>query len=88
MSDEMWSALQSLIRDSDGWGTPADVIRSLKERGLHLVTEAEKRVLDASWAIPDGTLSLALREVGADNWVSLPGSIVAHLQAEKSRRTP
>jgi hypothetical protein len=77
-----------LVHPHDCELTIPQIARMLKFHGLHIVTEAEKRVLDASWAIPDGTLDLALREVGADNWVSLPSSILDHLQAEKSRRTP
>ena len=58
----------------------------LATQGLSICTEADRKVLDASWAIPDGTLAIALRAPNADNWVSLPGSIVEHLKAELSRR--
>lgn len=38
------------------------VLRALlSAHGLAIVNEADKRVLDAMWAIPDGTLTLALR---------------------------
>lgn len=60
----------------------------LLQHGFHVVSEADKRVLDAAWAIPDGTLALALRGPNADNWVSLPDSIRNALLAEKLRRTP
>lgn len=49
-------------------------------------TPAERAVLDAMWAIPDGTLSLSIRPVSAENWVSLPDSIRTALSAELERR--
>ncbi len=58
----------------------------LATQGLRIIGKEEAAVLDASWAIPDGTLAIALRAPNADNWVSLPGSIVEHLKAELSRR--
>ena len=64
------------------------IAAELRVRGLHVVTAEERATLDAFWAIPDGTLRLALRAVGADNWVSLPESIRLALRAEQARRVP
>lgn len=65
--------------------TQAFVLRALERAGLTVVSEADKRVLEAMWAIPDGTLRRALEE---DTWVNLPESIMLGLAAEKDRRKP
>lgn len=46
MSD-LETKLRAVMAEADEWGTVADFERSLAEQGLHVVTAADKAVLDA-----------------------------------------
>jgi hypothetical protein len=44
---DLFQRLVTFMRESDEWGTPADVLRSAEDAGLAIVSEAERKVLEA-----------------------------------------
>jgi hypothetical protein len=57
--DELTKNLYAALTERDEWATPADLLRSLRDVGLHIVTEAERKVLEACAAIPEQELRTA-----------------------------
>lgn len=51
MLSELVQRLVAAMRESDEWATPADLLRSLEDQGLRLITPAEAAVLDACAAM-------------------------------------
>lgn len=60
---DLFTRLLTFMGERDEWGTPADVLRSAEDAGLHIVSEADKRVLDACAAFPTGALDGSLKGV-------------------------
>lgn len=40
---DLHARLLAFMREADEWGTPADVLRSAEEAGLHIVTSEERQ---------------------------------------------
>jgi len=85
---DLFERLVTFMRESDEWGTPADVLRSAEEAGLHIVSEADKRVLESCAAFPAEALTgdLYPSRGNRDEWsgLSLRWS-EAELEARKTR---
>lgn len=59
---DLFQRLLTFMREADEWGTPADVLRSAEDAGLAIVSEADRRVLEACAAI-DEPLNPTYREL-------------------------
>jgi len=84
MSDEL---LQRLSVALDGVYSPGHLRTALLKAGLHIVTEAEKRVLDACAAMTIGMPSCAPRPPAKPGPIPKAG-VMAVVEAELARRTP
>lgn len=73
---DLFQRLLAFMREADEWGTPADVLRSAEDAGLAIVTEADKRVLEAMRNATDKDLARGHR----GDWTS------PVLTAERARR--
>lgn len=76
---DIGNRLNAVFGERDEWGTWTDLLRSLNEAGLHLVTEADKRVLEAWRDVPDNELA---------HLVFLKSIAAKPAAAELVRRTP
>jgi hypothetical protein len=91
MSEEMpkkmaEARISLFLGDSEYRLKPSELREALAKAGYHIVTEAEKRVLDAMAEAPDSFIrSMESSCEGPEVWVSW---MLKVLRAELARRTP
>lgn len=81
---DLFQRVLMFMRDADEWSTPVDVLRSAEDAGLAIVSEADRKVLEACAAFP----TAALRHDAYTNRNELSDLSLRWTEAELARRAP